>query len=198
MTNSKMEVLSFKNDHYNIADIFEPGSVIHNRSWNYGLVNHASIVTVGVKFQAKCTFTVKADGAQRILRVLDDTGVCHAELLVNINNNAPCVEAVPRRELIKYKKKQIRATQNLNLHVVDVQVSQSSESEASTSSFEKDFKQSKSQFESSTENTKIEHRNFGKTTALVVTKTTDNIVSTTETTAVFLDHTEPKSQSDNL
>ena len=63
--------------------MFDEGSVLHDRQWCYNLVDQAAAVEVAIVFKARCSFTVCGGGAERTLKIVDDTGACHGKLRLN-------------------------------------------------------------------------------------------------------------------
>ena len=48
------------------------GTVIHNRAWEYSMLDYYTLVKVMVDFKAQCTFAIRGTSAARKLRVIDD------------------------------------------------------------------------------------------------------------------------------
>ena len=48
------------------------GTVIHNREWEYSMLDYYTLVKVMVDFKAQCTFALRGASAARKLRVIDD------------------------------------------------------------------------------------------------------------------------------
>merc|ERR1712184_185914 len=68
-------VYSYQNDKNDMA--LNEGTVVHNRSWTYGLDRYASIVQVQVQFKSKCTFSFIDGSTTRTLIMADDSGHVH-------------------------------------------------------------------------------------------------------------------------
>lgn len=69
----KRYVYQVQNDHYSLNDVFDSGSVVHNREWGYNILDQTTQVQMGVSFKANCTFNIQGSGAMRTLKIVDDT-----------------------------------------------------------------------------------------------------------------------------
>lgn len=105
--------IRFPGDEYSVIDLFEPGSVIHNREWNYRLRDQAAAVEVEVVFKAKCSFACSGEGTCRTLKIIDDTNMCHGELQLFIKPGKATIHAKPKQPVVEHKEKVVRKVQKL-------------------------------------------------------------------------------------
>merc|ERR1719205_86324 len=84
------------------------GTVVHNREWEYAMLDYYSLVKVMVDFKAQCTFAIKGKSAARKLRIFDDDGTLHGEIQLNIHAGTPCVCATASEIEVKKCQKTIR------------------------------------------------------------------------------------------
>merc|ERR1712224_938191 len=84
------------------------GTVVHNREWEYAMLDYYSLVKVMVDFKAQCTFAIKGKSAARKLRIFDEDGTLHGEIQLNIHAGTPCVCATASEIEVKKCKKTIR------------------------------------------------------------------------------------------
>merc|ERR1712228_319324 len=112
------------------------GTVVHNRQWEYAMLDYYSLVKVMVDFKAQCTFAIKGAKAARKLRIFDDDGTLHGEIQLNIHAGTPCVCATASEVEVKKCKKTIRCPEPFNkkLTVGDCRTRTESSSSSSSSS----------------------------------------------------------------
>merc|ERR1712025_95211 len=109
----KRYVYQVQNDHYNLNDVFDSGSVVHNREWGYNVLDQTTQVQMGVTFKANCTFNIPGAGACRTLKIIDDTGTCHGELELLIATQKATVLAKPKSDKIQTFTRSLRKGQPL-------------------------------------------------------------------------------------
>merc|ERR1711879_997265 len=90
------------------------GTVVHNRQWEYAMLDYYSLLKVMVDFKAQCTFAIKGAKAARKLRIFDDDGTLHGEIQLNIHAGTPCVCATASEIEVKKCKKTIRCPEPFN------------------------------------------------------------------------------------
>merc|ERR1711976_327631 len=94
------------------------GTVIHNREWEYSMLDYYTLVKVMVDFKAQCTFALRGASAARKLRVIDDDGNVHGEIQLNIHAGTPCVCAEASKIEVKKATKTIRGAEPYNTKLV--------------------------------------------------------------------------------
>jgi len=94
------------------------GTVIHNREWEYSMLDYYTLVKVMVDFKAQCTFALRGASAARKLRVIDDDGNVHGEIQLNIHAGTPCVCATASKIEVKKATKTIRCPEPYNNKLV--------------------------------------------------------------------------------
>ena len=116
---------SYKNDK---EDLFNPGSVISDRQWIYGLTKYAAVVQVAVAFRANLTFSFFGSSVERIIRVEDDHGTVHGRFKIEVESSTPYLFTEP----VKSKKKRERKRPETESHSThDISVVEESTSSSS-------------------------------------------------------------------
>merc|ERR1712117_227564 len=138
----KRYVYQVQNDHYNLSDVFDTGSVVHNREWGYNILDQTTQVQMGVSFKANCTFNIQGIGAMRTLKIVDDTGTCHGELELLIATQKATVLAKPRSDKIQTLTRNIRKGQPLRDAKAEGDSSTSSTDVEATSTSDSEVKKS--------------------------------------------------------
>ena len=100
------------NDTYGIAFMFEKGSVLSDRRWNYRYLKQATAVEVDVNFNARCSFVMDGNSCRQ-LSIIDDKGNIHGTLDLEIDAPAAEVVVMPKSHKVMQRMVKRKIPQTL-------------------------------------------------------------------------------------